>query len=87
MIDTEVQRIIAESYADACRLLSAHRKALDALVEALLQRETLDEAEILEVTGLPAAPALAARSARSAGADANGDRTRSAAVATTRGKR
>ena len=31
---------------------------LDALAEALLARETLDEQEILEVTGLPPAPAL-----------------------------
>jgi hypothetical protein len=30
----------------------------DALVEALLERETLDEQEILEVTGLPPAPPL-----------------------------
>ena len=37
---------------------SAHRKPLDTLVEALLSRETLNEQEILEVTGLPPAPAL-----------------------------
>jgi cell division protease FtsH len=59
-IDTEVHRIIAESYAEACRLLRAHRPALDALVEALLQKETLDESQILEVTGLPPAAALPA---------------------------
>jgi cell division protease FtsH len=59
-IDTEVQRIIAESYEEARRLLHAHRKALDALVEALLQRETLDESQILEVTGLPPAAELPA---------------------------
>jgi cell division protease FtsH len=87
LIDTEVQRIIAESYADACRLLRAHRQALDALVEALLKRETLDEAEILEVTGLPAAAELPARSSRPAAADANDERPRGGAVATPRGKR
>jgi len=32
-------------------LLSAHRKELDALVEALLSRETLNEQEVLKVTG------------------------------------
>jgi cell division protease FtsH len=31
---------------------------LDLLAEALLSRETLDEQEILDVTGLPPAPAL-----------------------------
>jgi len=58
VIDAEVQRIIGESYDEAVRLLSEHRKALDALVAALLERETLDEHEILAVTGLPPAPPL-----------------------------
>jgi cell division protease FtsH len=57
-IDAEVHRIIGESYDEAKRLLSAHRGPLDALVDALLSRETLNEQEILEVTGLPPAPAL-----------------------------
>jgi cell division protease FtsH len=57
-IDTEVRRIIGESHDEAKRLLSMHRKQLDALAEALLARETLNEQEILEVTGLPPAPAL-----------------------------
>jgi cell division protease FtsH len=58
IIDAEVHRIISESHDQAKSLLSKHRKALDALVDALLARETLDEQEILEVTGLPPAPAL-----------------------------
>lgn len=58
LIDAEVQRIINESYEQAKTLLRKHRKQLDALVAALLERETLDEKEILEVTGLPPAPAL-----------------------------
>lgn len=57
-IDAEVLRIIGESHDEAKRLLVAHRKQLDALAEALLARETLNEQEILEVTGLPPAPAL-----------------------------
>ena len=57
-IDVEVQRIISECHDEARRLLSTHRRELDALAEALLARETLDEQEILEVTGLPPAPAL-----------------------------
>jgi cell division protease FtsH len=35
-----------------------HRGELEALARALLERETLDEEEILEVTGLPPAPPL-----------------------------
>jgi cell division protease FtsH len=58
LIDVEVQRIIQESYEEAMRLLTRHRRALDALVQALLARETLGEHEILEVTGLPPAPEL-----------------------------
>jgi cell division protease FtsH len=57
-IDAEVFRIIHESHEQAKALLAAHRKQLDALVAALLSRETLDEREVLEVTGLPAAPLL-----------------------------
>jgi cell division protease FtsH len=58
IIDLEVQRIISESHDDAARLLGQHRKQLEALVHALLERETLDEQEILSVTGLPPAPSL-----------------------------
>ncbi len=58
IIDAEVQRIIDECHEQARSLLTEHRKSLDALVEALLARETLGEQEILEATGLPAAPDL-----------------------------
>jgi len=58
LIDIEVQKIINDCHEEAKRLLAAHRKALDALVRALLARETLAEDEILEVTGLPPAPPL-----------------------------
>jgi cell division protease FtsH len=57
-IDEEVRRIIAESHDEARRLLAEHRGALDALAEALLARETLDEEEVLRVTGLSRAPVL-----------------------------
>ena len=58
LIDAEVQKIINECHGEAKRLLGEHREALDALVQALLSRETLAEQEILEVTKLPPAPAL-----------------------------
>jgi cell division protease FtsH len=58
VIDEEVRKIIDESRDEAMRLLREHRAALDALAQALLERETLNEDEILEVTGLPRAPAL-----------------------------
>ena len=55
-VDVEVLRIIEECHQQARRLLTEHRRELDALAAALLERETLDEREILEVTGLPPAP-------------------------------
>ncbi|MDD3758883.1 MAG: ATP-dependent zinc metalloprotease FtsH [Advenella sp.] len=58
LIDEEVHKIINESHEQAKQLLRDHRQQLDALVAALLERETLDEQEILDVTGLPPAPAL-----------------------------
>src|SRR5690606_34077239 len=63
-IDAEVHRIISECHAEARRLLETHRYALDALARALLERETLDEQEIIEVTGLAAAPALESHAGR-----------------------
>jgi len=57
-IDAEVLKIIGESHNEAKRLLTAHRNQLDALAEALVKRESLDEQEILKATGLPPAPAL-----------------------------
>src|SRR5690606_24787982 len=58
MVDAEILRIINECHAEARRLLEMHRHQLDLLAEALLERETLDEREILQVTGLPPAPRL-----------------------------
>jgi cell division protease FtsH len=57
-VDDEVRRIIEESHAEARRLLTEHRRELDALAEALLAKETLDEEDVLAVTGLPRAPQL-----------------------------
>jgi cell division protease FtsH len=55
-IDEEVLRIINESHEEARRLLTEHRRQLDALAQALVARETLNEEEILEVTGLKPGP-------------------------------
>ncbi|MDQ3810160.1 MAG: AAA family ATPase, partial [Chloroflexota bacterium] len=60
LVDREVQQILDDCYAAAMRLLHQHRHRLDALAEALLERESLDEADILAVTGL--GPRLAAAS-------------------------
>ncbi len=56
IVDDEVERILQECYAEGVRLLREHRDALDRLAKALLDRETLDEGEILRVTNLRRAP-------------------------------
>jgi cell division protease FtsH len=56
-IDAEVRRIVEECHGEAERLLAEHRAALEALAQALLQAESLDEHEIRKATGLDATPA------------------------------
>jgi cell division protease FtsH len=58
LIDAEVRRILQEHYDEAVRLLGEHRGELDALAEALLEHETLEEEQILVVTGLRRPPEL-----------------------------
>ena len=56
-VDEEVRRITDECYAEARRLLREHRDQLDAIVGALLARESLDEPEIYAAAGI-ARPAV-----------------------------
>jgi cell division protease FtsH len=51
-VDDEVRRIVDECYAEACRLLGEHRAQLDAIVAALLEKESLDEPEIYAIAGI-----------------------------------
>jgi cell division protease FtsH len=51
-IDAEVKRIVGEAHDEAIRLLSGHHDRLDALAEALLQAETLDERDAYAAAGL-----------------------------------
>ncbi|MGW0536147.1 ATP-dependent zinc metalloprotease FtsH [Streptomyces sp. NPDC003032] len=51
-IDGEMRRIVDECYENACRQLREHRDQLDALAAALLESETLEEAEAYRVAGV-----------------------------------
>ena len=51
-IDEEIKRIIDECYDVALQTLNTNRARLDALADALLERESLDEREILKVLGV-----------------------------------
>ncbi|HET7607209.1 MAG TPA: ATP-dependent zinc metalloprotease FtsH, partial [Gammaproteobacteria bacterium] len=86
-IDAEVLRIIRESYDEALKLLRMHRKVLDALVVALLEKETLDETEILATTGLPRAAELPAAPGDALVRDATAGRAGREAAATPRARR
>jgi cell division protease FtsH len=56
-IDEEVARILKERYEEARDLLSDHRDLLDRITDALLERETLDGAELkLLIQGKPLPP-------------------------------
>ena len=46
MIDSEIARILHEQESRALAVLTKHRKALDTVSEALLERETMDGAEV-----------------------------------------
>lgn len=72
LIDAEVRRILQEHYDEAVRLLRAHRRELDVLAAALLERETLEEEEILVVTGLRRAPGSESAPPVSSAAAVNG---------------
>ncbi|MFF1629319.1 cell division protein FtsH, partial [Streptomyces sp. NPDC058272] len=51
-IDHEMRRIVDECYEEACEKLRDHRAQLDALAEALLANETLEEAEAYRIAGV-----------------------------------
>jgi cell division protease FtsH len=59
LIDAEVRRIVDEEQDVTEQLLAEHRHRLDSLTEALLERETLDQADAYEAAGIErsAAPA------------------------------
>ncbi len=52
LIDDEVRRISEECLTEAERLLTEHRQQLDVLAQALLKNDSLDEPQILQVTGI-----------------------------------
>ncbi|MGV9644178.1 ATP-dependent zinc metalloprotease FtsH [Streptomyces sp. NPDC003514] len=53
VIDTEMRRIVDDCYEEARRKLREHRGRLDALAQALLEQETLEEADAYRVAGIP----------------------------------
>ncbi|MBJ6640581.1 ATP-dependent metallopeptidase FtsH/Yme1/Tma family protein [Streptomyces sp. DHE7-1] len=52
VIDAEMRRIVDECYEEACQKLRDHRGRLDALAHALLENETLEEADAYRIAGI-----------------------------------
>jgi cell division protease FtsH len=53
LIDDEVRRIVDDELENVRQLLSDNREHLDALVDALLENETLDEVDAYAAAGIP----------------------------------
>jgi cell division protease FtsH len=53
VLDEEVRRIVEEAHAEVVELLTEHRHRLDSLSAALLESETLDEADAYAAAGVP----------------------------------
>jgi cell division protease FtsH len=56
MVDEEVRRILEECEQTAMTELKAHRDQLEALTQALLEHETLDEADAYRIAGIDRVP-------------------------------
>ncbi|WP_210588097.1 ATP-dependent zinc metalloprotease FtsH [Streptomyces sp. GESEQ-35] len=52
VIDHEMRRIVDECYEEALRKLRDHRGQLDALAQALLENETLEEVDAYRIAGI-----------------------------------
>jgi cell division protease FtsH len=68
LVDQEVRRIVSESEREVIVLLREHRGQLDALVDGLLERETLDQRDAYEVAGVPLPDEEPAEEAKAAAA-------------------
>jgi cell division protease FtsH len=66
-IDDEVRKLIDEAHAEATHILVTHRKTLDRLASALVEKETLDTPEVMEILkGVPKRPVRNGQVPRSA---------------------
>ncbi|MGZ4325775.1 MAG: ATP-dependent zinc metalloprotease FtsH, partial [Solirubrobacteraceae bacterium] len=56
LVDDEVRRLIENAHEQVTQLMSANRDKLDALANALLERETLEQDEAYAAAGIEAQP-------------------------------
>ncbi|MGZ5382432.1 MAG: ATP-dependent zinc metalloprotease FtsH [Acidimicrobiia bacterium] len=48
-IDAEVRKLISQAHEEARQILATHREALERMAKVLMERETIDAAEVAEV--------------------------------------
>ncbi len=48
-IDAEVRKLISQAHEEARQILSTHREAMDRMAQTLMERETIDAAEVAEI--------------------------------------
>jgi cell division protease FtsH len=53
LVDAEVRRIVEDAHEEVADLLAEHHDQLEALAEALVEHETLDEAEAYAAARIP----------------------------------
>jgi cell division protease FtsH len=67
-IDAEVRRLIEEAHDEAREILVTHRKTLDRMADALVEKETLDTPEVLAILAdVPVRPRREAANGSGAG--------------------
>jgi len=59
LVDAEIRRLSDECHTRAVSMLAEHREQLDGLAQALLEHETLDEADAYAAAGVPHANRVA----------------------------
>ncbi len=52
-IDSEIRSLLSRCYADAEAIITERKEALQAVAEALVERETLSDDEVRRIVGLP----------------------------------
>ena len=62
-IDVAVRKILDNAKDKACAILAEHRDQLDLITNALIENETLDDADIRKLLGFPAANVVAENTA------------------------
>ena len=56
LVDSEVRRIVTQAHDEVVALLEENRERLDALAQALLEHETLDEDDAYAAAGVERQP-------------------------------